>query len=57
MQKEKLSADGLRPRIAVVAHNVFFKRIFEVYKREGEEEKRIKNCQILVVSEEEFKEV
>ena len=57
MQKEKLNADGLRPRIAVVAHNVFFKRIFEVYKREGEEEKRIKNCQILVVSEEEFKEV
>ena len=56
MRKEKLSADGQRPRIAVVAHFVFFKRLFEVYKREGEE-LRIKNCQILTVSEEDFKEV
>ena len=56
MRKEKLSAGGRRPTIAVVAHFVFFKRLFEIYKHEGEE-LRIKNCQILAVSEEEFKEV
>ena len=56
MRKEKLSAGGRRPTIAVVAHFVFFKRLFEIYKCEGEE-LRIKNCQILAVSEEEFKEV
>ena len=45
-----------KPTIAVVAHFVFFRRLFEVYKRGGED-LRMKNCQILVVAESDFKEV
>ena len=53
MQKEE---NEKKPTIAVVAHFVFFRRLFEVYKRGGED-LRMKNCQILVVAESDFKDV
>ena len=56
MQKEKRRADGGPPTIAVVAHALFFRRLFASYKCDGEE-LHMKNCQILAVSEEDFKKV
>ena len=46
-----------RPTIAVVAHYVFFRRLFEAHKRGGGEELRMKNCQIHLVAESDFKDV
>ena len=54
MQKEE---NERKPTIAVVAHYVFFRRLFEAYKRGGGEELRMKNCQIHLVAESDFKDV
>ena len=42
--------------IAVVAHQVFFQRLFEAYKHDGEE-LRMNNCQIRQVAESDFKDI
>ena len=56
MQKAE-EKDERRPTIAVVAHFVFFRRLFEEHKLGGGEELRMKNCQIRVVAESDFKAV
>ena len=56
MQKEERMVDGRQPRIAVVAHGLFFRRLLETYKCDGEEV-HVKNCQILALRAEDFKEV
>ena len=57
VRKLQNEENGKRPTIAVVAHFVFFRRLFEEHKLGGGEELRMKNCQIRVVAESDFKAV